>query len=126
MKVKFTINENKVLEKAELTDDKGAVITHGVRGAGVEDFDSSLLTDAVIPNGVTCIGDGAFSGCDWLSGVVIPDSVTSIGNRAFYDCYSLTKITIPESMYSPCTKQTGIPTFSGSPRAAARNGCTTP
>ena len=45
MTVKFTINENNVLEKAELTDDKGAVITHGVRGYSDEDFDSSLLTD---------------------------------------------------------------------------------
>ena len=84
--VKFTINENGVLEKAELTDEKGAPVTDTVRGKGGREFcDYSLLADAVIPDGVTSIGCGVFAGCDWLAGVAIPDSVTSIGNRAFYD-----------------------------------------
>ena len=46
-----------------------------------------------IPNGVTAIGELAFSGSS-LTSVTIPNSVTSIGNNAFYDCLSLTEISI--------------------------------
>ena len=53
-----------------------------------------------IPQGITAIGDGAFSACNSLTSVTIPDSVTSIGNSAFYDCDSLTSVTIPNSVTS--------------------------
>ena len=39
-----------------------------------------------IPDSVTSIGDGAFSGCSSLHSVIIPDSVTSIGYCAFLEC----------------------------------------
>ena len=51
-----------------------------------------------IPDGVTSIGDSAFSRCSWLTSVSIPDSVTNIGNSAFYRCDRLTGITIPASV----------------------------
>ena len=41
------------------------------------------VTDLVIPNSVTSIGDRAFSGCNGLTSITIPNSVTSIGNTAF-------------------------------------------
>jgi hypothetical protein len=47
----------------------------------------------VIGNGVTSIGDYAFSFCSSLTSVVIPNNVTSIGNRAFYSCNNLKSIT---------------------------------
>ncbi len=56
-----------------------------------------LLT---IGNGVTSIGDRAFSGCSGLTSVTIPNSVTSIGNYAFYECSGLTSIEIPNSVTS--------------------------
>ena len=49
-----------------------------------------------IPQGITTIGDSAFSYCKSLMSVTIPDSVTSIGDSAFSDCDSLTSITIPD------------------------------
>ena len=52
----------------------------------------------VIPDSVTGIGDGAFSGCDSLTSINIPDSVTSIGWWAFSGCDSLTSINIPDSV----------------------------
>ena len=45
--------------------------------------------DVVIPEGVTSIGDWAFSGRSSLTSVVIPASVTSIGNWTFEGCCGL-------------------------------------
>jgi hypothetical protein len=58
--------------------------------------------NSVIPadGSVTIIGNGAFSGCSYLTSVTIPDSVTSIGNCAFSGCIGLTSVTIPNSVTS--------------------------
>lgn len=53
-----------------------------------------------IPNCVTTIGNGAFSGCDKLTSICIPDSVTSINDYAFCGCDGLTSIVIPKSVES--------------------------
>ena len=58
-------------------------------------YDDSFI-NLVIENGITTIGDYAFSGCFNLVKVNIPDSVTSIGNSAFHNCNSLSEIIIPE------------------------------
>ena len=47
------------------------------------------VTNLVIPNSVTSIGEGAFYFCSGLTSVTIPNSVTSIGEGAFYGCSSL-------------------------------------
>ena len=51
-----------------------------------------------IPNSVTTIGKGAFSGCESLTSMNIPNSVTTIGDSAFHGCKSLTSINIPNSV----------------------------
>ncbi|MCM1350162.1 MAG: leucine-rich repeat protein [Prevotella sp.] len=53
--------------------------------------------NTVIPNSVTSIAEGAFSGCSSLTSVVIPESVTSIGYDAFSGCSSLTSIVVDEN-----------------------------
>ena len=58
------------------------------------------ITDIVIPNSVTSIGDGAFYGCSGLTSVTIPNSVTSIGSIAFSECSGLTTVTIGISVTS--------------------------
>ena len=57
-----------------------------------------LVTNLVIPDSVTSIGNYAFYGCSSLTSVTIPDGVTSIGDAAFVDCTSLTSVTIPDSV----------------------------
>ncbi len=63
-------------------------------------FSNSDLVSVEISNGVSTIGDYAFSGCSSLTSVSIPDSVTSMGDSVFGDCYSLESITIPDSVTS--------------------------
>ena len=60
----------------------------------------SGLTSVTIPNSVTSIGNKAFQSCTGLTSVTIGNSVTSIGDEAFYNCTSLTSITIPNSVTS--------------------------
>ena len=60
--------------------------------------DTTEITNLVIPNSVTSIGDYAFDGCSSLTSVTIPNSVTSIGSDAFYGCSGLTSITIPSNV----------------------------
>ena len=64
-------------------------------------LNGKLITDLVIPNSVTSIGNYAFENCSGLTGeLVIPNSVTSIGHSTFYYCTGLTSVTIPDSVTS--------------------------
>ena len=56
------------------------------------------LTSVEIGDSVTTIDAYAFSGCTSLTSVVIGDSVTQIGNGAFDNCTILTSVVIPDSV----------------------------
>ena len=58
----------------------------------------SSLSNIVIPDSVTSIGDYAFSHCCSLSNIVVSNSVISIGNGAFSGCLLLEYISIPKSV----------------------------
>ena len=55
---------------------------------------------ASIGDGITSVGDGAFSDFSALESVTVASGVQSIGNRAFYNCDSLKSINIPKSVRS--------------------------
>ena len=56
------------------------------------------IVDAVIPDGVTVIGDNAFYQCKSLRSVFFPSGLTAIGNKAFGECENLERVVIPDSV----------------------------
>lgn len=77
------------------------IIGDGVTNIGDYAFENCYhLTNITIGDNVTSIGDEAFGGCESLTSIMIPNSVTSIGRYAFSHCDFLTSIVIPDSVTS--------------------------
>ena len=74
----------------------GAVIPNGVVSIGSRAFADNRLTRIVIPGSVNSIGPEAFMG-NRISSAVIPNGVVSIGSRAFAN-NSLTSVSIPDTI----------------------------
>ena len=92
-------NKDKTTLIAYRSKDTNYIIPNGVTHIGDEAFSGcESLTSINIPNSVTNIGNCAFYGCGFLKSINIPDSVTNIGDRAFSFCRSLTNINIPSSV----------------------------
>ncbi len=58
------------------------------------------LSNTVIPDDVTAIGECAFLNCDAITSIAIPSSVTTIGYSAFEGCDNLSSIEISNSAIS--------------------------
>ena len=75
---------------------------HSIPGEKHLYLNGKEVTNLVIPNCVTTIGDSAFRNCSGLISITIPNSVTSIGKEAFVGCENLLKAnfqgTTPPSM----------------------------
>ena len=63
-------------------------------------LNGDLVTELVIPDGVTKIKDYAFAGCSGITSIEIPNSVTNIGNYAFDGCTSLADINLASTIKS--------------------------
>ena len=103
------------------------------RGGGELYLNGGRIVHLVIPEGVTEIRAGAFSGCKSIISITIPDSVTNIGASAFSSCSGLTEVTLPSSVtcigynaFAQCGKlsRINIPNSIAEIQASAFRGCT--
>ena len=79
------------------------VIEDGVTTIGDYAFsDCGILTDAQIPDSVTSVGFYAFGGCSKLESISIPACVAAIGAKAFMRCSSLTSVEMDKSLKAKC------------------------
>ena len=58
------------------------------------------IFEAVLPEGITTIGDQAFRNCVKMESINLPQGITSIGASAFAYCSSLKAVTIPGTVQS--------------------------
>jgi uncharacterized protein YjdB len=107
-------------ERASITT---VVIEEGVTTIGENAFSYSRVTSATIPGSVTAIGNYAFISCSRLTSVTIPNAVTSIGNSAFYGCSGLTSVTIGSAVttidagaFSGCSGLTSVYNYRTTPQ----------
>lgn len=73
-------------------------LPEGITAVGNYAFSGTGLTQVTLPNGVTTIGNSVFAYCSRLASVIFPDHVTSIGASAFAYCSDLTRVTIPNGV----------------------------
>ena len=78
-----------------VSDDGTRYMVVGV-GSGYHDGSNENLSDIVVPNTVTGIGNRAFCSCLALTSVSLP-SATSIGYEAFFQCIALTSVSLPSA-----------------------------
>ena len=52
----------------------------------------SSITTVIVQDGVTCVGEYAFAGCQNLTTLIIGNDVNTIGNWAFSQCYNLSEV----------------------------------
>ena len=102
--LKDFVIENGVLKKY-IGNDADVVIPEGMTCIGVGAFSpdwttrkESSIKNIVIPNSVTKIEAYAFSCCNLLENIIIPNSVTEISEGTFSNCGALVSIIIPNSV----------------------------
>ena len=67
-------------------------VIYSVTHIGNNAFYYTSISNVIIPDSVTSIGYGAFSGCNNLISITIPNSVTNIEKSAFSGCTKLIQI----------------------------------
>lgn len=78
-----------------------AVISEGVERIGCYAFWNCLnLRSVSFPASLVEIGDSAFGACEKLASLSLPGGLRSIGNGAFAFCQSLTELDLPEGLES--------------------------
>ena len=94
---------------------KKVVVEQGVTSLGVEAFGGCInLTEVVLPDTLTHIGERAFRGTA-LTGIAVPESVTELENHVFEGCHNLASVNlpdglteIPDGLFSECTSLASI------------------
>lgn len=86
---------------AKNNDISEIIVLDGVTSIGNNAFHScSTLSMVTFMGGLTRIGSGAFAGCEALGDFDFPYNLETIGANAFSNCNNLIDVTIPDSVQS--------------------------
>ena len=85
-------NKNEIVEKID-----GVIVNGKIMDIEnpVEIKFSLDIEKVIINNGITTIGENAFSYCHAIEDITLPKSLDEIGVAAFWECENLTEVTIP-------------------------------
>lgn len=81
----------------------GELVISGTGGMNVVPWRptyNDAIKKVTIEEGVTSVGNSAFSGCENLTEVSLPSTLTTIGDSAFQDCTGLTEMQFPAALTS--------------------------
>ena len=93
------IDKNGVLVGVGTCKDAYIVVPQGVTAVGEGAFSNTKnILGVLLPKTVTEIRDNAFKSCDGLQVINIPEGVTEIGDSAFHSCKSLIGVLVPHSV----------------------------
>ena len=107
-------------------------IPDGIINIGAESFHNARVVSVEIPDSVTEIREGAFSGCERLERIRLSTRLLVIRKNAFQSCISLSDIALPASLqeidkaaFSACPELPAVTDLSGErrPRPRTRNTC---
>lgn len=63
-------------------------------------IDRAKITKVILPEGVTSIGNNAFTRCSSLTEIVFPSTLKEIGSSAFFSCTSLVNTNLEDTQVS--------------------------
>lgn len=89
------ISEGTFMSCSALTDIN---LPSKLKKIGRDAFGGSGLKRITFPKSLRTIGPYAFTGCDNLSEAIIPEGVTEIGESVFSECKSLRRVEIPSTV----------------------------
>ena len=109
---------------------RAAVIEDGVTSVGVGAFSGCTeLYSVSLPASVTEIRSSAFMGCSYLHDVSLSEGLTAIGDYAFYECSTLQVVTLPDSVtfigfdpFCRCSALEGVAVKSGNRKYTSVDG----
>ena len=89
------------IENCYLLRTKSVIIPEGVTEIGNSAFSSCEQLEMItLPSTITTIGESAFSNCTNLKSIILPQNVKTVENSTFEDCSSLMSIILPEGLES--------------------------
>ena len=106
--VLFNVDKTTLLRYAKDKIQSSYEVPEGVTSLGNGCFSGcTSLTSIILPSTLT-LGESCFSGCTSLTSIVISEGITSLGKYCFSGCTSITSITLPSSLtgiYSGCFRE---------------------
>lgn len=79
-----------------VTINSNAIISATTFDRNLKSFFGDFNRSYTLGQGVTSIGEHAFSGCYYMTSVIIPSTLTSIGSYAFINCINLSWVKITD------------------------------